>query len=120
MINVEIKGLKEIKAFLDPKKMEKVTRSAIDTTATASRKEAETRAAKTYNIKKGRIQKDSTGTRTTSLYRTRPGNLKATVTYRGKRPGLQHFGPNKAMVNRKRSTRFRRRKDQTLKLIERG
>lgn len=128
MAGVKITGLKGIAKMLNPKKMSKVIRNTVNGAATTIRKESIDLAAETYNIKKGRIRKDSRGRDTTFVKRARAGEDKAIVTYRGganpkdkDRPGLHHFSSNKSQTNRKQSgPKVRIKRGDALKVVERG
>ena len=128
MAGVKITGLKGVANLLDSKRMSKVIRNTVNGTATLVRKISLDLAGEAYNIKKGRIRKDSRGRDTTFVKRARAGEDKAVVIYRGganpkdkDRPGLHHFSSNKSQTNRKRSgPKVRIKRGDALKTVERG
>jgi hypothetical protein len=118
MIGIKMTGLKGVKALLDPKKMTKVVRSAVDRTATSVGKEGTKIAVKTYNISDKRIKRDSRGTKTVRVKRTREGTSDATVIFQGRAPGLQHFGIRKARGSN--ALEFKIEKRGSHRTLERG
>ena len=120
MLDIKIKGLRKFAKLLDPKKVGRATVNALNQTATEYRKITVNEAAKIYNIQKGRIRKDSSGKDTTFIKRARIGREEAEIEYKGKRPGLQHFSSNKAMVNKKKSPKVKIKKGSAAKTVERG
>ncbi len=122
--SLEIKGMKELKKTLDPKKLARAERNAVNATATALAKLGADEAANEYNLKKARIKKDSKGRALIRKKKARAGEDQASVFFgtdkKGDRPGLQHFGPNKAGVNRKKSPKVKIRKGGSLETVERG
>lgn len=124
VLDVSIKGLERFKKTLNPKKLARAERNAVNATATAVAKLGADEAAKEYNLKKARIKKDSKGKELIRKKKARAGEDQASVFFgrdkKGDRPGLQHFGPNKTMVNRKKSPKVKIRKRDSLKPVERG
>ena len=120
MIDIKIKGLRKFAKLLDPKKVGRATVNALNQTATEYRKITVNEAAKIFNLKKGRIKKDSTGKDTTFIEKARQGKEKAVIEYKGKRPGLQHFSSNKQMVNKKKPPKVKIKKGGAFETIERG
>ena len=116
----KIIGLKEFVKQLDPKKAGRANINALNQTATEYRKTTVNEAANIYNIKKGRIKKDSRERETTFIERARAGNEKAVIEYKGGRPGLQHFSPNKQMKNRKKPPQVKIKKGGSLETVDRG
>ena len=96
--SLEILGEKQLKKFLDPKKVMRATRNAVNATATDTRKESFKKAKDIFNLKPARrFKKDRKGKDTTWVKRARQGQVEAVITYRGQRPGLQHFSNNRAL-----------------------
>lgn len=120
MLNIKIKGLRKFAKVLDPKKVSRATVNALNQTATEYRKLTVNAAAKIFNIPKGRIRKDSSGKDTTFIAKARKGREKAEIEYKGKRPGLQHFSSNKAMINKKKSPKVKIKKGGSSEIVERG
>ena len=120
MLDIKIKGLRKFAKLLDPKKVGRATVNALNQTATEYRKTTVNEAAKIFNIPKGRIKKDSSGKDTTFVERARTGKEKAAIEYKGRRPGLQHFSSNKAMVNKKKSPKVKIKKGGSSETVERG
>jgi hypothetical protein len=120
MIDIKIKGLRKFAKLLDPKKVSRATINALNQTATEYRKITVNEAAKIFNLPKRRIKKDSQGKDTTYVKRARKGQESAAIEYRGKRPGLQNFSPNKAMVNKKKPPKVRIKKGGPVTVIEKG
>ena len=120
MVKIEIKGVDKLVKLFDPKKVSRATVNALNQTATEYRKGTVNEAARIYNIQKGRLKKDSTGKDTTFIKRARKNDEQAIVGYRGKRPGLQHFSPNKAMVNRRKPPKVKIKRGGGFDTIERG
>ncbi len=98
--SVEILGAEEMKKFLNPEKIKRGTRNAVNATATETRKESWKKAGSTFNLATKRIKKDSKSKDTTWIKRARRGEAEATVGYRGKRPSLHHFSNNKNLQSR--------------------
>ncbi len=123
-LSIEIKGMKEFKKTLDPKKLARAERNAVNATATAVAKLGADEAAKEYNLKKARIKKDSKGRALIRKKKARAGEDQASVFFgtdkKGDRPSLHHFGPNKAMVNKKKSPKAKIRKGGSLETVKRG
>jgi hypothetical protein len=95
-MSVTILGAKQLKKFLDPKKVMRATRNAVNATATETRKESFKKAKDVFNLKPTRrFKKDRKGKDTTRIKRARQGEIEAVITYRGKRPGLQNFSNNR-------------------------
>lgn len=120
---IEQKGIKGVLDFLDPTRMrKKVIRPMINKTARLLKKDAENKISGMkgqkgiFNIIKKRVKAQ------TSLKLMKQHSLKeeATVTFHGKRPGLQHFGPNKKLINKKKSPKFRIKKGKPLETLERS
>ena len=120
MLDIKIKGLRKFAKLLDPKKVGRATVNALNQTATEYRKITQEEAAKIFNIPKGRIKKDSNKNNTTFIETARRGKEKVTIEYKGKRPGLQHFSSNKAMVNKKKSPKVKIKKGGSAETVERG
>lgn len=120
MIDIKVKGLRKFAKLLDPKKVSRATINALNQTATEYRKQTVNEAAKIFNIAKGRIKKDSQGKETTFVERARTGKENAAIEYKGKRPGLQNFSPNKAMVNKKNPPKVRIKRGGKVETIEKG
>jgi hypothetical protein len=120
MIDIKVKGLRKFAKLLDPKKVSKVTINALNQTATEYRKQTVNESAKIFNLTKSRIKKDSQGKDTTFIERAKTGKEKAAIEYKGKRPGLQHFSSNKAMVNKKKPPKVKIKKAESTETIERG
>ncbi len=124
VLDINIKGLKELKKTLDPKKLARAERNAVNATATAVAKLGADEAANEYNLKKARIKKDSKGKALIRKKKARAGEDQASVFFgtdrKGDRPGLQNFGPNKAMVNKKKSPKVKVKKRESLKTVDRG
>ncbi|MCK5609795.1 phage tail protein [Candidatus Pacearchaeota archaeon] len=120
MLDIKIKGLRKFAKLLDPKKVGRATVNALNQTATEYRKLTVNEAAKIFNISKGRIRKDSSGKETTFIGKARKGREAAFIEYKGKRPGLQHFSSNKAMVNKRKPPKVKIKKGGAAKTIERG
>lgn len=120
MINIKITGARKFAKLLDPKKVSRATINALNQTATEHRKVTIKAIGGIYNIPLGRIKKDSSGKDTTFIVRARRGNEKAIIEYKGKRPGLQNFSPNKQMINRKKPPKVKIKKSGGFKVIERG
>jgi hypothetical protein len=120
MLDIKIKGLRKFAKLLDPKKVGRATVNALNQTATEYRKITVNEVAKIFNLKKGRIKKDSSGKDTTFVGKARKGKEAAFIEYKGKRPGLQHFSSNKAMINKKKSPKVKIKKGGAAETIERG
>jgi hypothetical protein len=120
MLNIKIKGLRKFAKLLDPKKVGRATVNALNQTATEYRKITVNEAAKIFNIPKGRMTKDASGKKTTFIEKARQGKEKAVIEYKGKRPGLQHFSSNKAMVNKKKPPKVKIKKGGPVEVIEKG
>jgi len=120
MADIKIKGLRKFAKLLDPKKVERATVNALNQTATEYRKITVNEAAKIFNIPKSRIKKDSRGKDTTFIEKARKGKEKVVIEYRGNRPGLHHFSPNKQMINKKKPPKIRIKKSGKVETIERG
>jgi hypothetical protein len=120
MIDIEIKGLRKFAKLLDPRKVSRATINALNQTATEYRKVTVNAAAKLFNLPKARMKKDSHGKATTFVERARKGKEIAAIEYKGRRPGLQHFSPNKAMVNKKNPPKVRIKRGGKVETIERG
>lgn len=102
-LNINIKGLKNVRALLDPKKIARASRSAVNTTATATRKESFSEAEKVFNVKQSRLKKDSRGRRTTFIVRASRTRKDARIEYKAVgRPGLQHYRKDRSQTNKKK------------------
>ena len=104
MLIFKIEGLEELTKELQefPKAIQRATRSAIDTTATAVKNLGIDESYRVYNVEMARLLKDSRGRVTSVVKRTTQTNPTAIVTFKGgdnpkagDRPGLQHFATNK-------------------------
>ena len=120
MLDIKIQGLRKFAKLLDPKKVGRATVNALNQTATEYRKITVNEAAKIFNLKKGRIRKDSKGKDTTFILKARKGRETAAIEYKGKRPGLQHFSSNKQMINKKKPPKVKIKKAGATETIERG
>lgn len=61
MIRIEVKGIKDVMKNLDPKKVEKAARSALNRVKTQAKTEAVKKMSKIWNIKQGDLLKKSSG-----------------------------------------------------------
>ncbi len=124
LVSLHTEGLQEILRALNPKQIKRAARNAVNSTATAVKKKAISRAAEIYNLRKGRILKTSRGAELVRVRRAKLGEQQAEVYYglnvRNDRPGLQNFGPNKKMINRKKSPKVKIKKAGSLKMVDRG
>lgn len=99
-ITIHVEGLKELMAKLQafPKELKRAEQNAINTTATAVRKEVFKTAGEIYNINPARLKKDDRGRETTYIERASPTKPYALIVLRrgktsrsGDRPGLQNY-----------------------------
>ena len=130
MITIKVEGLEQLtqRLKLTQKELTKITRSAVDTTATAVKSLALSEADKQYNIQKSRLQKTSRGQATIYVRRSTQTDLSAMVTFKGgtgtkagDRPGLHHYG-NKSSFKRGKGIypKVRIKKDSGWKTIRGG
>ena len=100
MITIKVEGIKELtdRLKLTARELTKITRSTVDTTATAVKTLALDEAEKQYNISKARLKKTSRGQDTIYVKRSTQTELSAIVTFKGgtgtkagDRPGLHHY-----------------------------
>ena len=130
MITVKVEGLEQFtqKLNLTARELIKVTRSTVDTTATAVKSLALNEAEKHYNIKKSRLQKTSRGQATIYVKRSTQTELSAIVTFKGgtgtkagDRPGLHHYA-DKGSLKRGKGIypKVRIKKDSGWKTIKGG
>ena len=100
MITVKVEGLEQLtqRLNLTARELVKITRSTVDTTATAVKSLALNEAAKHYNILKKRLQETSRGEPTIYVKRSTQTDLSSIVTFKGgtgtkagDRPGLHHY-----------------------------
>lgn len=116
--SIELKGTSAVKSLLDPKHIRRATQNAINTVATGYRKDSVNKAAEVFKIKKGRLKKDSSGP-TTSIKRASRQELAAYITYRSRRPGLQHFATRKTNPA-KGHPKYTIKRNEGKKELERG
>jgi len=119
-VSVKITGMKAVLEMLDHKKMAKVTRNTVNTTATAMRKFSFSEGVKEYNISAGRLKKTDSGKNTTWIKKARQNEDKATIYYSGQRPNIRSFSPNRAMVNREGGLKFKIENSDSLRVLNRG
>lgn len=105
-MDLKLSGMQKVQALVDPKKVAKATRNAVNATATDVKKESFKYAGRTFNIQVQRLKKDSSGAATTWIRRARANEDKAVIHYKRKRPGLQNFSTNKNLT-KKRGTPVR-------------
>lgn len=81
----EIKGLKELREALDPKRYKKIATRVLNKLGSQSKTAISRVVRNTYNIKRDRLD--------SGFYMRRATweNLAVLLRYRGKTPGLQHF-----------------------------
>lgn len=110
----DVIGLKKVLSLLDPKKIARATRNAINAVAAEQKKVSVKEIVGEYNIKAKRVRGDIT------TKRARSATDEAVVSYGIKRPGLLNFTPNRAGVNRPGGPKVRIRKGGSLDRVERG
>jgi len=81
----EIKGLKELREALDPKRYRKIATRVLNKLGSQTKTAVSREVRNTYNIKRDRLD--------SGFYMRRATweNLAVLLRYRGKTPGLQHF-----------------------------
>ena len=130
MITIKVEGLERLQQNLKltVKELIKITRSTVDTTATAVKALALNEAETHYNISKKRLQETSRGQKTIYVKRSNQADLSAIVTFKGgtgtkagDRPGLHHYA-DKASLKRGKGIypKVRIKKDAGWKTIKGG
>jgi len=81
----EVKGLKELREALDPKRYKKIATRVLNKLGSQTKTAVSREVRNTYNIKRDRLD--------SGFYMRRATweNLAVLLRYRGKTPGLQHF-----------------------------
>ena len=130
MITVKVEGLEQLtqRLNLTARELVKITRSTVDTTATAVKSLALDEAEKQYNISKARLKKTSRGQDTIYVKRSTQTNLLAIVTFKGgtgtksgDRPGLHHYADKDSLKRGKGIyPKVRVKKDSGWKTIKGG
>ena len=119
---ITIHGARSVLGFLQPKRMQKVERSFLNKTIRVMKKDSENTISGTsghvgvFNIIKKRVK----GGTSLKLMGRNATKSEVSVTFKGKRPGLQHFGPNKKMINKRKSPKFKVLKNKPLERLPRG
>ena len=128
VVKIDIKGLKKVRSLIDPRKIKRATKNAVNVTATATRKLSFAEGEKAFNIKQPRLKKDSRGRPTTVILRATQTRDNATIVYKAikrdsDRPGLQHYRVDRGMRNKKKpgsNPRTRIRRSGGVEKVPRG
>lgn len=88
-MQLEVKGLKEVREALDPKRYKKIATRVLNKLGSQGKTAISREVRNTYNIKRDRMD--------AGFYMRRATweNLAVLLRYRGKTPGLQHFDARK-------------------------
>ena len=87
MFTMEITGIKSLKKQLNPKLVKKSGRATINKIVSIANKEIKKAVLARYNVKKGRINKESV-----KIFKASERRLESTIRARGRRVGLFQFG----------------------------
>ena len=87
MITIEVKGIKEAMASLDPKKVTQAAMMAINEAAKQTRTEASTAIRQKFNLPAARVNKE-----VTNLSMATRSDLSAIIQAKGRPIGLTNFG----------------------------